>query len=231
MNIDLDRQWIYVYNKVIGKNPEQMYAYHINTEYYTPQLTEEQYTVSQGFVIERVVADNASIFTRVGIDEKNIYFGNSLGYCKAVDKKTGELRWLYKTDAMLFSRPAVIGKYVVLPTSDKRLVWLDKKTGKPRWQYDAAGPYVADGVVKDGILYQGGFKTFQVNTRLLLGPLDKELMNFSPTKGFHVQVPVIILGTPVHIYLRRIVLGNGPCIGPNQQIDANKRQYSKDRGN
>ena len=161
MNIDLDRQWIYIYNKVLGKDPEQMYAYHINTEYDTPQLTERQYTVPEGFVIERVVTDNASIFTRVGIDNQNIYFGNSLGYCKAVDKKTGELRWQYKTDAMLFSRPAVSGNYVVLPTSDKRLIWLDKKTGKAKWQYKAGGPYVADGVVKDGILYQGGFKTFQ----------------------------------------------------------------------
>ena len=62
---------------------------------------------------------------------------------------------------MLFSRPAVSDKYIVLPTSDKRLVWLDKKSGKAKWQYDAAGPYVADGVVRDGILYQGGYKTFQ----------------------------------------------------------------------
>ncbi len=161
MNIDLDRQWIYIYNKVIGKNPEQMYAYHINTDYYTPQLTETPNTVPAGIVIQRVVADNASIFTRVGVDEKNLYFGNSLGYCKAVDKKTGALRWQYKTDAMLFSRPAVSDKYIVLPTSDKRLVWLDKKSGKAKWQYNADGPYVADGVVKDGILYQGGFKTFQ----------------------------------------------------------------------
>ncbi len=161
MNIDLDRQWIYIYNKVIGKNPEQMYAYHINTDYYTPQLTETQNTVPSGIVIQRVVADNASIFTRVGVDEKNLYFGNSLGYCKAVDKKTGALRWQYKTDAMLFSRPAVSDKYIVLPTSDKRLVWLDKKSGKAKWQYSADGPYVADGIVKDGILYQGGFKTFQ----------------------------------------------------------------------
>ena len=161
MTIDLDRQWIYVYNKVIGKNPEQMYAYHINLDYYTPFSAQEHFAVPNGIVIERVVADNASIFTRVGVDDKNLYFGNSLGYCKAVDKKTGKQRWQYKTDAMLFSRPAVSGKYIILPTSDKRLVWLDKKSGKAKWQYDADGPYVADGVVKDGILYQGGFKTFQ----------------------------------------------------------------------
>lgn len=161
MNIDLDRQWIYIYNKEIGKNSEQMYAYHINLDYYSPQLQQENYSVPAGFDIKCVVADNASIFTRAGIDGKNLYFGNSLGYCKAVDKKTGALRWQYKTDAMLFSRPAVSDKYIVLPTSDKRLVWLDKKSGKAKWQYNADGPYVADGVVKDGVLYQGGFKTFQ----------------------------------------------------------------------
>ena len=161
MTIDLDRNWIYVYNKVLGKNPEQMYAYHINLDYYTPPLKQERFEIPAGFEVKRVVADNASIFTRVGVDRQNIYFGNSLGYCKAVDKMSGALRWQYKTDAMLFSRPAVSDKYVVLPTSDKRLIWLDKKSGKAKWQYDADGPYVADGVMSGGILYQGGFKTFQ----------------------------------------------------------------------
>jgi len=162
MTVDLDSQWIYVYNKVIGSDPEVMFSYRINLDYYTPSLPQEQYTVPSDFTIQRIVADNASIFTRLGVDEKNIYFGNSLGYCKAVDKNTGKLRWQFKTDAMLFSRPAVGDKYVVLPTSDKRLVWLDKKSGKARWQCDAQGPYVADGVISsDGILYQGGYKTFQ----------------------------------------------------------------------
>jgi len=161
MTIDLDRQWIEVYNKVIGNEPEVMFSYRINTDYYMSQLPQEHYTVPPDFTVERIVADNASIFTRLGVDGKNIYFGNSLGYCKAVDKWTGALRWQYKTDAMLFSRPAVSDKYVVLPTSDKRLIWLDKKTGKARWQYQADGPYVADGVVSGGILYQGGYKTFQ----------------------------------------------------------------------
>ena len=161
MTIDLDRQWIYVYNKVIGGAPEVMFSYRINLDYFTPQLAEEHYTVPDGILIERVVADNASIFTRVGVDGKNLYFGNSLGYCKAVDKKTGALRWQYKTEGMLFSRPAVADKFIILPTSDKRLIWLDKKSGKVVWEYKTDGPYVADGIVKDGVLYQGGFKTFQ----------------------------------------------------------------------
>ncbi len=161
MTIDLDRQWIYVYNKVIGKAPEVMFAYRINQEFDTTESPQESYQVPAGFDVRRIVADNASIFTRVGVDDKNLYYGNSLGYCKAVDKKSGALRWQFKTDAMLFSRPAVSGKFVILPTSDKRLVWLDKKSGKLSWQYLADGPYVADGVVSGGILYQGGYKTFQ----------------------------------------------------------------------
>lgn len=161
MNIDLDRNWIEVYNKVIGSAPEIMFSYRINLDYCTPVLPQEQFNLPAAFDISRVVADNASIFTRVALDSKNLYFGNSLGYCKAVDKTSGEQRWQFKTDAMLFSRPAVCDKYVVLPTSDRRLVWIDKKSGKKLWHYDAKGPYVADGVVHDGILYQGGFKTFQ----------------------------------------------------------------------
>lgn len=161
MTIDLDRQWIYVYNKVIGNEPVVMFSYRINLDYYTAAQPQQHNSVPAGFDVKRIVADNASIFTRVGVDSKNLYFGNSLGYCKAMDKNTGALRWQYKTDAMLFSRPAVGDKYIVLPTSDKRLVWLDKKSGKAKWQYEANGPYVADGVVRDGILYQGGYKTFQ----------------------------------------------------------------------
>lgn len=161
MTIDLDRQWIYVYNKVIGKAAEVMFAYRINQEFDTTESPQDSYQVPAGFDVRRIVADNASIFTRVGVDDKNLYYGNSLGYCKAVDKQSGALRWQFKTDAMLFSRPAVGDKYIVLPTSDKRLVWLDKKSGKKKYQYDADGPYVADGVVQGGILYQGGYKTFQ----------------------------------------------------------------------
>ena len=161
MTIDLDRQWIYVYNKVIGKAPEVMFAYRINQEFDKTESPQESCQVPAGFDVRRIVADNASIFTRVGVDDKNLYYGNSLGYCKAVDKQSGALRWQFKTDAMLFSRPAVSGKFVILPTSDKRLVWLDKKSGKLSWQYLADGPYVADGVVAGGILYQGGYKTFQ----------------------------------------------------------------------
>lgn len=162
LDVDLERDWIHVYNKSLNGPSTPMYAYKVNTEYYDSPATAVQKNLADArFSVEKVFADNATIFTRLGLDEKNIYFGNSLGYCKALDKKTHQVKWEYKTAAMLYARPAVDRKYLVLPTADRRLVWLDKSSGKEVYAYDADGPYVADGVIEKGILYQGGYKTFQ----------------------------------------------------------------------
>lgn len=175
MDIDLNRNWIHIYNKSLGKDAELKFAYPISTNFYTEAVPSREINVPDGFSVDEVYADNASIFTRLSVDRDNIYFGNSLGILKALDKKSATVKWQYQTDAMLFSRPAVSDKYVVLPTADRRLVWLNKKNGARASTYDAAGPYVADGVVCDGVLYQGGYKTFQawdVNKRKLLWHYD-----------------------------------------------------------
>ena len=175
LDVDLNSNWIHVYNKRIGKEPELKYVYKINLDYYDDQQPVLENVVPDGFAVNKVFADVASIFTRLGLDSDNLYMGNSLGYVTAVDKKSGQVKWQYKTDAMLFSRPAVSGKYVVMPTADKRLLWLDKRNGRLAWAYDSPGPYVADGVVANGILYQGGYKTFQawdVNKHRLLWHYD-----------------------------------------------------------
>jgi len=160
-DIDLKRNFIHVYDKRLKNEPELKYAYKINTDFDSFPAEAVDNKVPVPFKVEKVYADNASIFTRLGVDDKNIYFGNSLGYCKAIDKNTAAVKWEYKTGAMLFARPAVDKKYIILPTADRRLVWLDKTTGKQVWAHDAQGSYVADGVVSNGILYQGGYKTFQ----------------------------------------------------------------------
>ena len=171
MDVDLDKDWIHVYNKTIGKERDIRYAYKINLVFYDSPAIDQLFNVPQGFNVEKVYADNASIFTRLGIDEDNVYFGNSLGYLRVIDKNTAELKWEYRTTSMLFSRPAVARDVVILPTGDKRLIWLDKMSGEVLNEVAADGPYVADGVIADGVLYQGGFKTFQawdVNAKKLL---------------------------------------------------------------
>ncbi|MBQ6278182.1 MAG: PQQ-binding-like beta-propeller repeat protein [Muribaculaceae bacterium] len=193
MDVDLDHDWIHVYNKTLGKERDIRYAYKINQEYYSIDTRKIQYSVPQDFKVEKVYADNASIFTRLGIDKDNIYFGNSMGYLRVIDKKKAKLKWEYKTTSMLFSRPAVADKVVILPTGDKRLIWLDKKNGKVLNEVAAEGPYVADGVIADGVLYQGGFKTFQawnVNTMKLLWEYT-DINNYCQAEPFVGQNDII----------------------------------------
>ena len=186
MDVDLGGEWIHVYNKTLGKERDLRYAYKTNLNYFDSDSKAELFKVPEGFKVEKVYADNASIFTRLTIDKDNIYFGNSLGYLRVIDKKTAALKWEYKTTSMLFSRPAVAQKVVILPTGDKRLVWLDKKSGKVLQEYQAQGPYVADGVIANGVLYQGGYKTFQawdVNKKKLLWQYDS-INNYCQAEPF-----------------------------------------------
>ena len=149
------------FDKQIGKLPQLMNAYKINIQKEEMADTAEVQYDPYPTVVKEIYQDNASIFTRVGLDEENIYFGNSLGYVKALNKETGKEIWKYKTNASQFSRPAVASNFVIVPTADKRLLWLDKKTGKLLKEVLTKGPFVADGVIMDNVLYQGGDKTFQ----------------------------------------------------------------------
>lgn len=161
--LDISADSVKLFNKTLGVNPEVKFAYKINVD--IQPLKEEMpetFVLPENVKIDLVHRDNASIFTRVGLDKDNIYIGNSLGYAKAINKKTGKEIWDVKTDASLFSRPAPAGKNVIVPTADKRLLWIDKKSGKIVKQENSAGPYVADGVVKGNELYQGGYKLFEV---------------------------------------------------------------------
>ena len=77
------------------------------------------------------------------------------------NKKSGNVNWSYKTQASLFSRPAISKNVVIVPTADKRLLWIDKKSGNIIHEKTANGPYVADGVIVGNTLFQGGYKVFQ----------------------------------------------------------------------
>ena len=161
-DFDITGDSIYVYDKATGKQPVLKYAFPANARHKEYKRTEpEKFAAPQGVKIEQVFQDSASIFTRVAIDNKRVYFGNSLGEVKAVDKNTGKQLWKFSTKASLFSRPAITSKYIIVPTSDKRIIWADKETGRIIRENGSNGPYVADGVVKGDRLYQGGYKKFE----------------------------------------------------------------------
>lgn len=180
--VDITSDSVKVYNKVLNTPAELKFKYRIDHETIAPIEKAENFNTAlpDNFKIELAYRDDASVFTRVGVDKNNLYFGNSLGYVKSVNKFTGELNWSHKTTAGLFSRPAVAKNTVIVPTSDRKLLWIDKKNGEVKHSIDAKGPYVADGIIIGNTLYQGGYKVFQawdVNTATMKWEID-DLKNY-----------------------------------------------------
>lgn len=166
--MDVDADSVIFHNKQLGKDPVRVDGFAIS-------LPTTNSDIALKMLEENLHADSASVFTRLGFDKKTIYFGNSLGYAKAIDKKSGKLLWSIPTGASLFARPVVAGKYVVIPSAAKELLWVNPKTGEIIQRNASDGAYVADGVYKDNALYIGGYNKFEkwdAKTRKLIWRYD-----------------------------------------------------------
>ncbi len=160
--VDIDSDSIIFYNKRIAMDPEPVESFAVKDAL---RPFQEQDTVKsivpEGYQIRQVHCDSASVFTRLAIDDKAVYFGNSLGEAEAVDKATGEQLWKLQVGASLFSRPVVSGKTLVIPTANNKIMFVDKATGRVLSEKESAGPYVADGLNAGGAIYQGGDKKME----------------------------------------------------------------------
>jgi len=82
-NLEITEDSVKVYNKVLGQPAKLKYAYPINY-YLRPDYVQKP--LPENVKVDLVYRDNASIFTRVALDRENVYFGNSLGFVKALNK-------------------------------------------------------------------------------------------------------------------------------------------------
>lgn len=162
--VEVGHEWIHFYNKNIGEAAVPKFAFAVNTSH-KPLADNKsgEWTSPEGWEVTRLWADSASVFTRLGFDKDNVYFGNSLGQARAVGKADGRLRWSIPTGASLFSRPVVTapGKVAVPTATGIMFVTAD---GKPvKTLKSKEGPYVADGLLTaDGKAYiQGGYKRLE----------------------------------------------------------------------
>ena len=162
--VEVGHEWILFYNKNIGEAAVPKFAFAVNTSH-KPLADNKsgEWASPEGWEVTRLWADSASVFTRLGFDKDNVYFGNSLGQARAVGKADGKLRWSIPTGASLFSRPVVTapGKVAVPTATGIMFVTAD---GKPvKTLKSKEGPYVADGLLTaDGKAYiQGGYKRLE----------------------------------------------------------------------
>ena len=163
--IEVGDDWTHIYNKVIGQKPQAKFAFANRTKH-KPLAKEgsQAWEQPKGFEITPVWTDSASIFTRLGFDNDNVYFGTSLGNARAVSKKDGKLVWDVPTGASLFSRPVVTAANTVAVPYSGGIMMLDTRNGKLKANRKSKeGPYVADGLLTaDGKAYiQGGYKRLE----------------------------------------------------------------------
>lgn len=163
--IEVSPEWVHIYNKVIGENAQPKFAFPVATNHKPlANNVAVDWQQPEGYEITKVWADSASIFTRVAIDDNNVYFGNSLGAARAVDKHTGKLAWEKQTGASLFARPVVTAKNTVAVPYCNGILMLDARNGRVKADHKSKeGPYVADGILTaDGKAYiQGGYKRIE----------------------------------------------------------------------
>ena len=160
-NFTITQDSVFVNNKTIGQPERREFAFYIHDQHPAYEYIEpEKFPEAEGFSIRKIYQDNASIFTRLAVDKDRIIFGNSLGLVKSIDMDGNE-QWSIRTQASLFSRPALTDSTVIIPTADKRILWLDKENGQMLQDKTSEGPYVADGLIVGDRLYQGGYKKFE----------------------------------------------------------------------
>lgn len=162
--VDITPDWVHIYDKPLGQPARPRIALPAVTRHSpVSRPAAGAWTAPEGYTVERLWADSASVFTRVAFDPATVYFGNSLGQARAVDRATGRLRWTLETGAPLFGRPTVLGRdRIGLPTATG-LEIVDARTGRRiKTLPSPQGPYVADGLLTPAGWVQGGYRRIEL---------------------------------------------------------------------
>lgn len=69
-----------------------------------------------------------------------VYYGDDLGTFRALDRKTGHLRWSHKAEGEIISSPTVLDGKVLYGSYDECLYCLDALSGKENWVLKTQGP-------------------------------------------------------------------------------------------
>lgn len=160
--VDFGPEWIHVYNKTIGQPAVPKMAFPMVTGYKRVEVPSREWSVPDGFAVNEIWADDASVFARVAVDGERVYFGNSQGKLRAVDIATGTLAWELPADGAVYSRAALLDKgRVAFPTTVG--ITLATRQGKLLRELESdATPFVADGLVMDGAWLQGGLRRMEL---------------------------------------------------------------------
>jgi outer membrane protein assembly factor BamB len=97
------------------------------------------------------------------VAEGNVYFGSGDGNLYALDARSGELRWKFKTGDVVHASPAYAGGILYFGSWDSYFYAVDAKTGAEKWRFHGGEDAVmhnqvgfqSSAAVVDGVVYVG----------------------------------------------------------------------------
>ena len=168
--LTLHRDSIYVAEKIIGKDPTELYAICQRTDSYINSLKCDPLPepISVGnFEAEQIVSDNGAIYTAAQVSDKVLYYGNSAGEIKAYDIDSKEFIWVKNFKKPTYSTPVITDNLIIVATLDQGLIALNRQNGRVVWRNTDGNRYIGNGVVADGYLYigtQGTMRKIECNS-------------------------------------------------------------------
>lgn len=136
--------------------------------------------------------------TPVADDQHWLYFGSGDHHVYAINKRTGTLRWKFKTEAIVHGAPALSGERLIIGGYDGYMRAFDRATGKPMWAfktvgnaYFRAGEIPGSATVADGRVY---FGSRDYNLYALMEDTGTGAWN-ERTPSWVVGKPLVIEGT------------------------------------
>jgi outer membrane protein assembly factor BamB len=112
----------------------------------------------------QTIADPFDVFlSSPVVGQGAVYFGSGDGNLYALDAKSGELRWKFKTGDVVHASPAFANAVVFVGSWDSYFYALDAATGKEKWRFHGGeDPLIHNQVgfqsspaVVDGVVYTG----------------------------------------------------------------------------
>jgi outer membrane protein assembly factor BamB len=98
---------------------------------------------------------NRMVHTSGGDDR--VFFGSVDGHLYALNVEDGSLIWKFKTDADIYSSPAVGDSLVYIGSNDYFMYAVDLETGKLRWKFETSGAVHSSPIAVGDKLFFGSY--------------------------------------------------------------------------
>ncbi|MCF6441396.1 PQQ-binding-like beta-propeller repeat protein [Pseudoalteromonas luteoviolacea] len=92
-------------------------------------------------------------------DNRLVYIGSADGHFYAISKRTGEVKWQFKTQGMIRATASLYQGKVFVASWDGHVYALNKHTGELAWQYQTQGAVPSSPAVIDDVVVIGSRDT------------------------------------------------------------------------